>query len=461
MKRSSSAIQYWVFTLALGAVISAAPARAQSQNTVPTGRDSDLTRQQLGAFDRFLDSHPEVADQLRKDPSLVNNEEFVENHGDLQQYLQEHPEVREELNQNPSAVMHQEQRYDQREDRDRDRDVNGDRAANDITRRELSNMDSFLDSHPEIAEQVRRNPALVDNKEFVENHPALQEFLASHPGVREEIKENPNAFMNREQRFDAREDGRDRDVTRGELANMDAFMDRHPEISEQLRKNPALVDNKEFVDSHPSLQHFLATHPGVREEMKENPNAFMNREQRFDAREDGRDRDVTRGELANMDAFMDRHPEISEQLRKNPRLVDNKEFVENHPALQEFLASHPGVREEYRENPTAFMRQEQRFDAREDSTMRGDRDVTRGELSSFHEFLEAHGSISGELSKNPSLATNKEYLENHPELRDYLKANPKVHEALGENPQSFLKSAQRFESAPTTKPKTMAEPKLK
>jgi len=289
--------------------------------------------------------------------------------------------------------------------------------------------------------------------------------------VREDLNQHPRNVINQEQRYDQREGpdrGRDQDpnrshsdITRSELANMDAFMDRHPEIAEQLRKNPALINNKEFAENHPALKEFLATHPGVHEEFKENPNSFMSREQRFDQRENRADRDVTRGELANMDHFMDSHPEIAEQLRKNPSLVDNKKFVQGHPALQEFLANHPGVREEYKENPSAFMRQEQGFDRRQDSTMRRDRDVTRGELSSFHDFLAGHGNIAGELSKNPSLATNQEYLENHPALHTYLQTHPRVHEELGENPQSFLRSAQQFEPTPKTTPKAMTEPKLK
>src|SRR3974390_2863036 len=264
MKHLGPAIHYCLATLALGALISVAPALAQSPNPTPANRDTDLSQRQLGDFDRFLDAHPEISEQLRKDPSLMNNQEFVSNHADLKQYLQDHPEVREALTQNPSAVMHQEQRFDRREDQTGDQDRDG--RSHDITRGELANMDDFMDRHPEIAEQLRKNPALVDNKEFVQSHPALQEFLANHPGVREEYRENPNAFMNREERFDQREDRRDRDVTRGELANMDVFMDRHPEIAEQLRKNPALIDNKEFVQSHPALQEFLANHPGVREE---------------------------------------------------------------------------------------------------------------------------------------------------------------------------------------------------
>ena len=45
--------------------------------------DHDTTRGQLASADRFFDTHPEIAEQLRKDPSLVNNKEFVKNHPDL------------------------------------------------------------------------------------------------------------------------------------------------------------------------------------------------------------------------------------------------------------------------------------------------------------------------------------------------------------------------------------------
>jgi hypothetical protein len=433
MKRTGVTTQCWLTILALASLLSTAPAGAQSQSTVPQDRDSDLKTWQLSALDQFLDSHPDLSEQLHKNPSLINDEEFVENHPALKQYLQDHPEVREQFNQNPNSVMHQEQRFDRREDGQGDHDV---------TRGQLESMNSFMDSHPEIAEQIRKDPSLLDNRKFVEGHPALQQYLAAHPGVREEVHENPGAFMSAEYRYDRQEDMR-------MAPTMDQFLDRHPEIAEQLRKNPDLVNNKEFVANHPELQQFLASHPELREQFKANPDAFMHQEERFDRREDSMrgDADVTRAELSNMRRFMDSHPELAEQLRKNPSLVDNKEFVESHPALQQFLASHPGVREEYRENPTAFMNQEQRFDQRQDRGFRRDGDTTHTELSSFHKFLEGHGNISAELSKNPSLAANQEYLENHPALQTYLKANPQVREVLQENPQSFVKSAQSFESS--------------
>ena len=357
---------------------------------------------------------------------------------------------------------------------------------NDTTRRELAEMDRFLDSHPEVAEQLRKDPSLINNQDFVEKHPGLQEFLENHPGVREEFKENPNAFMRQENRYERHEgddrdgdrrdgDRRDGDTTRRELASMDRFMDGHPEIAEQLRKNPSLINNREFVENHPALQEYLQNHPEVREEFKENPNAFMRQENRYDRREDDRDRgrrdgDTTRRELASMDRFMDGHPEIAEQLRKDPSLVNNREFVENHPALQEYLQNHPAVREEFKENPNVFMRQENRYDRREDNRDRDrDRDnlnrtadpLGRGELTSFGQFLGGHSTVAEQLSKDPSLANNKEYLANHPELGEYLKAHPGMTRQLSENPQAVMSSNWVLQGSSSSAGKPSPQPKPK
>jgi small nuclear ribonucleoprotein (snRNP)-like protein len=477
--------------LTLVTLISMVTASAQvaSQGGMPTAQqgavqrdqDNDTTRGELASFDRFMDSHPEIAEQLRKDPSLVKNGDFVRNHRDLQEYLQQHPGVSEEISENPARFMHQEQRFDRAEDR-----RNGDRRDDDATRGELASFDRFMDSHREIAEQLRKDPSLVKNEDFVRNHRDLQEYLQQHPGVREEISENPDRFMRQEQRFDRAEDQRngdrrdndrrDNDTTRGELASFDQFMDGHREIAEQLRKDPSLVKNEDFVRNHRDLQEYLQQHPGVREEISENPDRFMHQEQRFDRAEDQRnnyrpdpdndrrdndrrDNDTTRGELASFDRFSDSHPEIAEQLRRDPSLVRNDEFVEKHPALQEYLQQHPGVREEISENPDRFMRQEQRFDRHEDR----DHDMARGELETFGQFLGNHSSIAQDLSRNPSLANSEEYQKTHPDFQQYLQTHPGVQAQLKQNPQVFVKSAQPAQpmgTSPTVVPKapTTIEP---
>ena len=166
-----------------------------------------------------------------------------------------------------------------------------------------------------------------------------------------------------------------------------------------------------------------------------------------------RDRDTTRGELANFDKFLDSHRETAEQLRKDPSLVNNEQFVKSHPDLQAYLQQHPEVREEVKENPNAFMHQEARYERTED-TARYDRrengvgpDMIHKSSASFGEFLDGHANISKDLSKNPSLAKNQEYMANHPELKEYLNAHPEVRQELMANPQSFVASAQQFNNS--------------
>jgi len=173
----------------------------------------------------------------------------------------------------------------------------------------------------------------------------------------------------------------------------------------------------------------------------------MREEDRFDRRDD----DATRRELANFDGFLDKHPEIAEQLRKNPTLADNKEFLQNHPALQQFLQEHQGVREQLAQDPRVFMREEDRFDRRD----RDDGDSRR----EFGGFLGSRPEIAAQLSKDPSLAKNEEYLENHPELRDYLKTHTDVQQQLAQNPQAFMDSMKQFDNSGTRK--EMVDPKPK
>jgi len=310
---------------------------------------------------------------------------------------------------------------------------------------------------------LRKDPSLVNNKEFVAKHPALQEFLQGHGELAQELRQNPNGFMNQEERFDQRGDLRDRDEHR-EMANMDRFLDGHPEIAEQLRKDPSLVNNKEFNAKHPALQEFLQGHGELAQELRQNPNAFMNQEQRFDRRDDSRDRDFQRGQLASMDQFLDGHPEIAEQLRKNPALLNDKKFVNAHPALQSYLQQHPQVRQEAIENPNAFMHQEQRFDHQGGFGQNGqrfDHDTQRGELANFGQFLGGHENIAQQISKNPSLVNNAEYMENHPELKAYLRAHPGVQEELKENPQALMQSVQQQAGKAAPKGSALAHPQEK
>jgi hypothetical protein len=99
----------------------AVPASSAQQD-----RDHDTNRAQLSTFDQFLDSHPQVSNDLRRNPSLVNDPDYVQSHRDLRDFLRDHPRVREEVKENPNAFARNERDYE-RSDTARDRDRNGDR----------------------------------------------------------------------------------------------------------------------------------------------------------------------------------------------------------------------------------------------------------------------------------------------------------------------------------------------
>lgn len=334
----------------------------------------------------------------------------------------------------------------------------------DTNRSELSSFDRFLDAHPEIAEQVRKDPSLVNKNKFVKNHPALRTYLQDHPGVREEIKENPSAFMHAENRFDRQEDrsGRDanRDVNRDRDANPDVNRDR---------------DANRDTDRNRDANRDTGTNRDrdIDQDRGANQDRDLGRNRDRDAGrvQDSRgDRDTTRGELANFDRFLDSHKETGEQIRKNPSLINDPQFVKNHPALQTYLEDHPAIREEVTENPNSFMHAENRYDRQED---RLDRRDDRTSLSMdrktggmdrdamhrhFGEFLGSHADVAKELSKNPSQVKNQAFVESHPDLKAYLNDNPQVRQELMANPHAFVKSSTQFSTKP---PASTPPPKVK
>src|SRR5437762_819568 len=93
--------------------------------------DTDVTRQELLNFDRFLDSHPAIEQDLTKAPALVNDSAYLSAHPELREFIMTHPGVREEIRENPQGFMNREERFDA--------------SGRDITRQELQNFDGFLD----------------------------------------------------------------------------------------------------------------------------------------------------------------------------------------------------------------------------------------------------------------------------------------------------------------------------
>jgi hypothetical protein len=414
------------------------PARAQStatQQNRAAVQANDATRANLGDFHEYLENHPDVARELHMDPTLLNKKDFVNHHADLKMFLQNDRWARDQIRRDPNGFMQQEDQFARDLDARRDPD------------RDAAEFHQFLDAHPEIAEQVRRNPSLVENRNFADNHPALETYLRENPGVRDEIRQNPDTFVHNGDRSDVDANARFQNPMGRDLAEFDRFMDSHREIAEELRKDPSLVNNKAYLSSHPDLQAFLQSHQGIDARITQNPDAFMRQEDQFNRDADNRDnrfdRDGDRN-VAQFHDFLDSHPEIAEQIRRNPSLAEDRQFADNHPALQGFYRDNPAVRDDIRQNPESFMQQEDRLNNR------NGQDFDHDHLASFKQFLGGHADVAQDMSRNPSLAKDQGYVQNHPEFDNYLKANPGVRSDLMQNPDGFVKGAQQFNGSSTT-----------
>ena len=252
-----------------------------ADNRGVAGRDND--RRDVANFDRFLDEHREIAEQVRKNPSLLDNRNFVQNHQDLQTYLQNNPGVRDQLRQDPSAFMRQEDAYD-RDSNMREHDVGGDREA---LGRNVANFDRFLDAHREISEQVRKDPSLLDNRNFVQNHPVLQTYLQDNPGVRDQLRQDPNAFMRQEQAYDRDSNMRDRDPMHDHMTDFGGFLHSHSDIQKDLSRDPTVIKDHDYVQHHAELDAYLNAHPDVRAELMANPQSFVHGAQQYNANPSG------------------------------------------------------------------------------------------------------------------------------------------------------------------------------
>jgi len=234
--------------------------------------DRDAMGRNFADFDRFADSHREVADQLRKNPSLINSRDYVSGHPELQAFLQNHPEVNTAMSQNPDAFMQGEARFDNNAD---GRDVDGGRNAEQFHR--------FLDDHPEIAEQVRRDHSLADNQRFIDSHPDLKGFYQANPDVRNQVRENPDAIMQQDDRFARVDDRGYQNFDHDHVASFRDFLGEHSDIARDVSRNPGVVKNPEYVQNHPDLNNYLNANPGVRNDLMQDPKGFVNGTQKFDS----------------------------------------------------------------------------------------------------------------------------------------------------------------------------------
>ena len=253
------------FFVTLGLVASGAPGAPWRWQY-----DTENTREEFRSFDQFLSSHPWIAEKLRKDPTLANNNDFLNDNKELRNFLNAHPFVQADLKQDPRAFMRREQESERRE---------REQAAADSDPRYagVAEFDQFLSNHSWIAKKLKEKPSLANDKDFLNDNSELPHFLNAHPYVQSALREDPTGFMQRMRDFEIYGSYYDNEAMRGQLAEFDQFLANHPWIAKKLREKPSLVRDQDFLHDNPELRDYLSAHPALQEEFRSNPRGVMNR----------------------------------------------------------------------------------------------------------------------------------------------------------------------------------------
>ena len=73
---------------------------------------------------------------------------------------------------------------------------------------EVRQFHKFLNSHPKVATELRKDPELAENKRYLKKHPELASFLKHHPAIKRELKLHPRRAFGRYYLDDRKHSGR-------------------------------------------------------------------------------------------------------------------------------------------------------------------------------------------------------------------------------------------------------------
>jgi hypothetical protein len=172
----------------------------------------------------------------------------------------------------------------------------------------------FLDENTDFARRYRENPNIIRDPRVMDDEPGLRAFFANNPEVRR------YAYRSTSYREDL--------ASPAEKWNR--FLNQNPNFAERYRQNPDIVNDNSVMNDEPAVREFFRTNPEVRRY------AYNERGQT------GRsDMDSANGDMSG---FLATHPGLARQLRDRPGLINDPQFVQNHPNLDRYLRNHPDAR---------------------------------------------------------------------------------------------------------------------
>ena len=241
------------------------PQTSAAQDTVRTYRDysilSRISDADLQSFEDYLDSHWQVADELYRNPDLVNDRAYVRKNPSLRRWLVTHPKAARVIRANPSAVLWHER--DSRDDED---------SRRELSDSDLRSWEEFLDSHEEIARELYRNPNLLKDTNYIRRNEALDDWLYSHRRAARIILASPREYARRRE---SPSSGAATPPSVEEVREFERFLDREWEIANALYREPELINSREFLRDNPSLADWFREHPRMARAVRERPRDYL------------------------------------------------------------------------------------------------------------------------------------------------------------------------------------------
>ncbi|HEY6293143.1 MAG TPA: hypothetical protein VI455_16450 [Terriglobia bacterium] len=162
---------------------STTPAQGSSATSPPTPNPEAGRARALDAFDNFMQTHPDTAKEIQSNPSLLGNSQYLSQHPELQTFMNNHPNLAKAGASNPQRLMSVDQKFRQ--------------SGMAVDQTQTKSYDDFMHSHPQVAEQVKKDPSLANNAEFIQSHPQYEQYLKDHPDIKTDLQQHPEHFLNR------------------------------------------------------------------------------------------------------------------------------------------------------------------------------------------------------------------------------------------------------------------------
>jgi len=132
----------------------------------PSERELTQARRALREFDRFLDHHPLLEDELRINSALVGEESYLRANCELRDFLAANPEARVGLRLYPRYFLYRALLR---------------QARVPLRFADVAQLKMVLDQQPDVERALSANPELIGSETFLKDHAALRDFLRQSP----------------------------------------------------------------------------------------------------------------------------------------------------------------------------------------------------------------------------------------------------------------------------------------